>query len=530
MSEFVTKVLAELKSNRELNSSPLIKMIVESAEKSISLNESKEKIYFDLKNGLVAINENVKNTHLGEIIANFEKSEQTLDSQVRGIATEAGISKEINSLKESHSYANPVLKTQIDLFESYLNSGSPDFVLCEPFIKTFANHAYDSNIKKSIGSVQKYLAENAAKVKVLNAIYQMDSMRAQVYAPVSEELKKMLISESYSADVIKIKFGTAIPVINALVQDLRIIESTQLGTFTIGEGNGETSVHNLIAPAIKTQDGILMYTDNRFLSIRESAGLTGHETKIHVDEAFKITDLSPEYVNRTYGKFYQLCESYAMLGFKKTENGLGVESNALRGFKMSFDLNEKKEIVLNVNGEKFDATTFNVSESLALENGQNKARINTILENTENIFHFEFIKEVTNYRTLSEALVLHLNDEYYVCEKVNAADREWNKVNEHQLSQFFASKFNYDITSIFKIKIDEAVAEIKKIEEKKQIILSDIKKLEESVEKLNVAIHNAGNDVDTSSKLNGIKESIVLTIDALKKEYTEVDLLKKKVS
>jgi hypothetical protein len=379
-------------------------------------------------------------------------------------------------------------------------------------------------------SVQKYLAENSAKVKVLNAIYQMDSMRTQVYAPVSEELKKLLISESYSADVIKIKFGTAIPVINALVQDLRIIESNQYGTFTVGEGNGETRVNNVIAPAIKTEDGILMYTDNRFLSIREANGLTGHETKIHVDEAFKIADISPEYVKSNYGKFYALCESYAMLGFKKNETGLGVESNALRGFKMSFDLNENKEVILNVNGTKFDSANFVVSESLALETSQNKERINTILENSANIFHFEFIKEVTNDRTLSEALILNLNNEYYVCEKVNSADREWNKVNEHQLSQLFASKFNYDITAIFKVKIDEAVAEIKKIEEKKQTILTDIQKLEESVEKLNVAIDAAGYDVENSNKLSGIKESILSTIEALKKEYVDTDLLKKKVN
>lgn len=529
MSEFVTKILAELKSNRELNASPLIKMIVESAEKSISLKESREKIYFDLKSGLVAINENIKNPALGELISTFETNEQTLDSKVKGIATEAAISNQINSLKESQAYANPVLKTQIDLFESYLNSGSPDFVLCEPFIKTFENHRYDSNIKKSIDSVQKYLVENIAKVKMLNTIYQMDSMRTEIYAPVSEELKKMLISESYSADVIKLKFGTAIPVINALVQDLRIIESNQQGTFTVGEGNGETLVNNLIAPAIKTEDGILMYTDNRFLSIREANGLTGHETKIHVDEAFKITDISPEYVKATYGTFYSLCEAYAVLGFKKTEIGSGVESNSLRGFKMSFELNEKREVILNVNGSPFDSANFAMTESLALETTQNKERINRILENSGNVFHFEFIKEVTNYRTMSEALVLNLNNEYYVCEKVNSADREWNKVNEHQLSQFFTSKFNYDVTSIFKVKIDEAVAEIKKIEEKKQTILTDIKKLEESVEKLNVAIDAAGYDVENSNKLTGIKESILSTIDALKKEYVDTDLLKKKV-
>lgn len=529
MSEFVTKILAELKSNSELNSLPLVKMIVESSEKSISLNESKEKIYLDLKNGLTTINESVKNPILGVIISNFQKNEQTLDSKVQEIATEANLGKIITSLKESHAYSNPVIKTQIDLFESYLNSGSPDFVLCESFIKTFNGHAYDANVKKSVDSVQKYLTQNPAKVRVLNSIYQMDSMRTPIYAPVSEELKKMLITESYSADVLKIKFGTSVPVINALVNDLRVIESHQYGTFTIGEGNSETVVNNLIAPAIKIDNGILMYTDNRFLSIREAKGLTGHETKIHVDEAFKIADISPEYVKNTYGKFYEVCEAYATLGFKKTENGLGVESNSVRGFKMSFDLNENKELDLTVNGVKYNAATFNVSESLALASGVIKSKINKIFENASNVFHFEFIKEITNDRTLSEALVLHLNDEYYVCEKVNAADRNWNKVNEHELNQFFTSKFNYDVTSIFKVKIDESIAVLKKIEEKKQTILDDIKKLEESVEKLNVAIEEVGND-ENSIKLTNIKESIVSTIEALKQEYINIDLIKKKVN
>ena len=527
MSEFVTKILNELKSNTNLNSSPLVKMIVDSAEKSISLNESKEKVYSDLKSGLIVINETIKNPSLDVIISNFNKNEQTLDSQVREIAAGVGLAKTIGSLKESNAYSNPILKTQIDLFESYLNNGSPEFAICESFIKTFINHGYDSNIKNAVLSVQKYLFENAAPVRILNTIYHMESMPTQIYSTVNEELKKMLISESYSADVIKIKFGMAIPAINSLVNDLRIIESNHGGTFTIGDGNGETSVNNLIAPAIKTEDGILMYTDNRFLSIRESNGLTGHETKIHVDGAFKITDISPEYVRTTYGKFYEACEAYATLGFKKTENGLGVKCGSVRGLTMSFDLNESKGLDLNINGVKFDSATFNMSESLALESSLIKGRIGTILENIKNILHFEFIKEITNDRTLAEALVLHLNNEYYVCEKVNAADRSWNKVNEHELNQFFTSKFNYDVTSIFKVKINKAISEIKKIEEKKESILSDIKKLEESAEKLNVAI-TAADTAENSKKLSEIKESINVTIDALKKEYVAVDLSKKK--
>lgn len=528
MSEFVNKIMAELKTNATLQSEPLVKMIVESTEKSISLGENSEKIYSGLKNGLVSINEKVKSPALGVIISQFSKNETTLDSQVHKIATEANLAKHISALKSSNVYSNPVIKTQVDLFESYLNSGSPDFVLCESFIKSFNQHSYDSTVKGAVEKVKAYLNENASKVRMLNTIYQMETMRTPIYAPVSAELKQMLISESYTADVLKIKFGNTMPVVNLLVNDLMVIESNQFGTFTIGAGNGETRVNNMIAPAIKTKDGILMYTDNRFLSIREAEGLTGNESKIHLNENFKISDFSPEYVKTAYGQFYEFCEAYATLGFKTSEDGFGVESSLTKGIKMNFKLNESKNLDLYINGAKFESAT-SLYESLALESTQTKTRVKTILENSKNLFHLEFIKEITNDRTLSEALVLNLNESYYVCDKVNAAERVWSKVNEHQLNQFFTSKFNYDVTSIFKVKIDESIDAIKKIEERKTSILVDIEKLEKTSLKIDETIVNGQLDKEDEIKLSAIKESINTTISNLKKEYTEVDLLKKKV-
>jgi hypothetical protein len=528
MSEFVNKILAELKTNAALRSEPLVKMIAESTEKSISLGENREKIYAELKNGLLSINEKVKNPALGVIISQFSKNETTPDSKVHKIATEANLAKHIASIKSSTAYSNPVVKTQVELFESYLNSGSPDFVLCESFIKSFNLHTYDTAVKKAVDKVSAYLTENASKVRMLNTIYQMETTNTQIYAPINSDLKKMLISESYSADILKIKFGNTMPIINALVNDLMVIESNQFGTFTIGLGNGETRVNNLITPAIKTHDGLLMYTDNRFLSIREAKGLTGNETKIHLNESFKISDFSPEYVKNTYSKFYEFCEAYSTLGFKVSEDRLGVESNLARGIKMNFKLNESKNLELYINGEKFESSN-SLYESLALESTQTKARVKSILENAENLFHLEFIKEITNDRTLSEALVLNLNEAYYICDKVNAADRVWSRVNEHQLNQFFTSKFNYDVTSIFKVKIDESINAIKKIEERKHSILVDIEKLEKTALKIDETIVNGQLDNEDATKLTEIKESITATISNLKKEYARVDLLKKKI-
>jgi hypothetical protein len=529
MSEFVNKILAELKTNENLKSELLIKMIVESTEKSIALGESNEKIYQDLKSSIVSLNEKVNNPNLEVIVSQFLKNETTTDSTIHKIATEANLSEHINLIKGSNIYSNPVIKTQVDLFESYLNSGSPDFALCESFIASFNLHSYDATIKKSISSIGKYLNENAAKLKMLNTIYRMDSSRSPIYSSISNDLKEMLISESYSADVLKIKYGVSIPLVNELVNDLRIIESAEFGSFTIGEGNGETRVNNLIAPAIKTADGILIYTDNRFLSIREENELTGKESKVHVNENFKISDLSPEFVKSEYGKFYDICEAYATLGFTKNVDGLSVSSTLAKGVRMSFKLNEEKNLDIYINDSKFEKET-SLYEALAFESGATKSRVNLLLENVNNIFHLEFIKEITNDRTLSEAMVLNLNDSYYVCDKVNAADRVWTKVDEHQLNQFFNQKFSYDVSNIFKVKIDESIQLLKNIEEKKKAILLDIEKLEKTATKLDETINSNEIDSEDSKKLQSIKESILATIESLKVEYSETDLVKKKVA
>jgi hypothetical protein len=357
----------------------------------------------------------------------------------------------------------------------------------------------------------------------------MDSMGSPMYAGVSSDLKNMLITESYSADVVKVKYGTSVPLVTELVNTLSIIESANTGNFTLGEGNYDTKVTNLITPALKTADGLLLYTDNRFLSIRESKGLLGNEAKVHVDGAFKIADVDPNYVRTTYGNFYDVCEAYATLGFAKSEDGLGVESKSIRNFTLGFKLNEEKGVDLYINNTKIGTpASVNVSEALALEPNITKAKVAKIVENTNSLFNFEFIKEITNERILSEATLVKLNDSYFICEKVNSADRVWNQVNEFELYEFFKTKFGYDVSPIFKTKIEESVAGLKKIEESKKIILTDIAKLEGSVTKLTEAVNASGIEVSEIKKLESIKESIEATINKLKQDYIALDLSKKK--
>lgn len=529
MNEFVQRILAELKTNKAVSSEPLVKMLVESTEKSIALGENTDKIYSILKSGLTAISESTKNVNLEVICSQFTTNETTIDSQIAKIANGANLMAKIETIKESEAYSNPMIKTQADAFAAQLNAGTPDFSLCNSFLHTFEKYSYDATITKCMKEVSTYLTENRSTLAVLNTIYQLDMMRTPVYAGVSSDLKNMLVSESYSADIIKLKYANRVPIITNLINDLKLIESQENGTFTLGEGNYETRINDLITPAIKTEDGLLMYTDNRFLSIRESNGLLGNEAKIHVDGSFKIADVDPNHVKEKHPNFYDLCEAFVTLGFTKTSDGLGVESKSIRNFTMALKMNEAKDLDLYINGTMVGApNAVNISEAIALENHTTKSKVNRIVEGVKDIFNFEFIKEVSNDRLMAEATLVKLNDTYFICEKVNAADRVWNEVNEHEMYEFFKKKFNYDISPIFKTKIDETAAALNKIEERKRDILANISKLEESVKKLDLAINNKDLDSTETKKLETIKESIDVTINKLKEEYIRVDLLKKK--
>ena len=529
MNQFVQRILTELKTNESLKNELLVQVLTESIDKSIALNESDSSIYNSLKVGVVSINQRLKNPVLESILLQFAKNEDTPEAKINRIANEVNFAKKVELLKESAAYSNPVIKTQIDGLEKAVETGTPGFALCLPFINVFEQYSYDKTIKACLESVKEYVSKNRAKLSVISTISQLDSMNSPMYAGASSDLKNLLLSESYSADILKLKYGTSIPLVSNLINDLRIIESQETGSFTLGEGNGDTRVNNLIAPAIKTKDGLIMYVDNRFLSIRESKGLDGNEAKVHIDENFKIADLDPNFVKTNYGIFYNLCESYVTLGFAKTGDGLGVETNTIKNFKLGLRTNENKEIEFYINDNKIDQVNeSSMAEALALQPTQIKEKINSIVENTKNIFNFEFIKEVTNDRTLSESLIFNLNDSYYVCDKVNAADRVWKKVDENELYQFIAGKFNYDISKIFKVKIDEAVAIHKEIEEQKKAILENIEKLESSVTKLDEAAKNPNLDESETKYFVSLKENINSTINKLKEEYISLDLLKKK--
>lgn len=531
MKGFVNQLLNSLKYDEKLSKDPLVKMLIESTDKSILLGEHPVAIYNKLKEGVNAIAKKTKIPQLQAICEQFVKHESTPETKVHAIAKEISLSERIKDVKSSVLGKNPVIVAQLDLFEGHLLQGTPDYMLCEAFVKLLAPHQYDKVALKHMRVVKKYLNENQSKHLILNSIYSMDSMANEQYRNVSSDLKRMLLNESYTSDILKIKYGTTIPIVNQLVNDLRLLESKKQGFFTLGEGDSFTAISNMIAPATKAKDGFIVYTNDRFVSIRESKSLTGKETKIYFNGKVKIAEVDPNYVKSKFPRFYKVSEAFATLGFRKNIDGTGVESNSIRNFNLKLAVNENNGIDLYLNGNLVkDATQVSLNEAISLETAQTKQRLVNLLENTENLFNFDFIKEVTNERTMAEAKVLKINNDFYICEKLNAAEYEWNKVDEYQMYEFFAHKFNYDISPIFKTKIDEKVEKYQHIEKKKKEILGDVSKLEVTLDKLRTAIHNPDTEPDAVKKLEKIKESIESTMNALRQDYVGLDLIKKGIS
>lgn len=529
MTKFVNTILNELKTNQEFNAQPLIKMHVQSIEKSIALGESEASVYHNLKTGLASINDQLKNSTLSAVLEQFVKNEATTDSKHNALTKEVDLRSRIEGIKAANAYSDPMVKSVVESFEKAIASGAPDFLGCNDFVAAFSKYDYDIAVKTEISKVKSYMEANESKLHMLSAIAYFESLNTPMYTGLVADLKEMVVTENYTADIIKLKYGNLVPALKPLINSLKIVESKTTGSFTLGEGSTETRISNLIAPAVQIDNGMIVYADGRFLSIREAKGLTGNEVKVHLDENYKIADFNPAYVKEAHPEFYTLCEAFATLGFAKTSDGLGVESSVLRSFKLALKTNENQELSVYVNDNKVDSTNHvNVSESLVFENVGIKERVVRLLEKSDEICNFEFIKEASNDRLLKDALVLNLNNEYFVCEKLNAAERNWFKADEYQLYEFFAGNFNYDISPVFKTQIDAKVAEIQKIEETKKSILQNIEKLETSVAKLNEACTEKGLDPSEVSELEAIKESIEKKIHELKQNYISLDLYKKK--
>jgi hypothetical protein len=532
MKDFINSVLTELKSNPETRNNSLVKLVVESADKSISHGDSIETIYEGVKAGLIDINKHVESKSVKSVLDQFKKMEYKPESKLKHFAKMANLSGKLKAIKESHAYSNPIISHKVNQYEMKLKGGIPEFQLYPAFINDFNQHSIEESVNKAVIEVSNTVDSNIDKFEILNVIESMKGMNSEVYSSVIEGLTEMLVNNTYTSDIINLKFGKlGLSNVNNLVHTLKIHEDRKNGTFTLGAGNGLTSVRNEICPAIKSaRKSVLTFIDGRFIRITESNKLNGSEDEVHVKGGgFSVSTIKPNWVSNKFPDFYKLCESYAKLGFKSFDGG--VESTVSPKFKVEFRLNESRNLDLYVNENKVDSSNqANLTATLFGLGQDIQESVKTVILNSNSLLNLEFIKTVTNETTMSESTVYQLGGNYFLCKKPNAAERIWESVDANTLYEHFATNFKYDISPIVGDKINESIILNNQVQDRKEEILKNISKLEESIAKLNDTIHSKDTDSHRISDLEELKESIENSIEKLKEEYVNVDLIRKSVN
>jgi len=526
MRNFVDNVIVELNTDGELKKNSLVKMVTESASSSIKNGENPDAIYNKLRSSLDEISKNSNNSKLKDIIKKFDKNDETIDFKILEMSKVGRLAEKLGSIKESTAYSNPLISQKVDSYLVQINSGIKEFTLYPQFVKDFRSHLVEKSVELAISDIENKIDENRKNLEVLYSINQMKGgVNFPLYDTVCDYLKECLVNGKYTSDAIKMKFKDLdLPIVNSLVENLKALESQNSDVFTIGNGDGNTRVDNVIAPATKGSNGVVIYHDDRFISISESKELTGNESKVHINAGgFIISTLSPEYVKESHSNFYTLCESYAKLGFKKSENHSGVESSLVRNFKMGFAINADNNLDLLINDEVVEnAKTVNISEALVMESNEVNALTNIIFENLDSFSNFEFIKKASNHRTLKESTVFKLKGSYFLCEHTNAADRDWKKVNSLELYEYFLGNYKYDIKNTFGTELTKDYRKKLKQEKKKYKLQENISKLEETVTKLDEALSHKGLDTSKISKLEKIKENVLDQVSMFKERYITV--------
>jgi hypothetical protein len=532
MKTFVNNTINELTTNEDINKHSLVKVLVESVNNTIKMGGGLSSAYTSLKKGLTDINEHLKNDSIATVLGQFEKFESSDESRLIEMNSEVGLISIIEKIKSSDCYSDPVVMHKTTVLENSLSKGYPEFKHYGSFLNSFLPHTYDNVIKESVEYVTNYLNNNQEKLLVLDAIYEMNYSGRVLYEDQIEGLSKMLINESYSSEAIKLKLNGELPVLNKLYKTLALHESARNDKFTIGNGNSNCKVTNTIVPSIKLDEsGLLFYMDNKFMSIANKTK-NNKKDSLSIGKKSIIKEISGDYIKENFKDFYKLCESFHMLNFQPNESGNGIVSNTIRNMVLEFKVEEDGNLNLYLNENLIkDPSKFNFSEVLVLEKTDVKNRVANVLQSINSIFNFEFIKTISNNVSRKEAYIIEANGDYHVCEKLNQVERSWKKeINEYKLYNYVLENFKYDISPIFKVKIDEATSKIKEIENRKVEIKSNINVLEESITKITTTLSSGEIDERYSDNLENIREQLEKKIISLKEAVVTEDLKKKELA
>ena len=511
MNSLIQELTNELKSNQNVSDSIVVRMVLESINNSALLGVPSAQILEASLSNLSDLADATMNESLKEIVAKFMKMAENPTKRLQDMAKEAGIELKIKALKESSIYKDPTFKYSLSVVEQKLTV-TPEFRVIGLLIEALSSFSYDTEVSDTIDSLNSYVNENRAKLEVINAIFEMRQTGAVLYSDAINQLETCLLENTFSADVIKMKLRgkSNIPVINRLVNTLSMVEAKAEGRFNIGVGNGDARVKSVVAPFYKvSESSAIVFVDNKFVKLTED------ESPVQIS-----TEEISEHV-----EFIELCEAFSNLNFRDKESEIVTKGRAL---EVAFAVNETGTLTLKINGSVVeDLTRIELSEIFLMEQLETRAQFVKLFNGLDMIVNLEFAKKLVNERLDSDSIVFTLGEEIYVFEKYGNT-RVVKKMEGLAFHNYVMERFNYDVSELYAIELEEREQFVRQIEEDKKNVEMDLAKLEETIAKLDEALRDETLSEEYQTQLSDLKISIEKNVNTLRNHYISLDQSKKK--
>jgi hypothetical protein len=163
-----------------------------------------------------------------------------------------------------------------------------------------------------------------------------------------------------------------------------------------------------------------------------------------------------------------------------------------------------------------------------MEQMETRATLTKLFNNLDMIVNLEFAKKIVNERLDADSIVFTIGEALYVFEKY-AHTRIVKKMQGLDFHNYVMEKFNYDVSEMYAIELEERERFVRQIEEDKKSVEVDLYKLEQTIAQLDEALSDPGLSEEYHNQLSDLKVAIEKNVNSLKNHYIELELSKKKV-
>jgi len=494
MNDLTKNLIQDLKATQAVSESRMLQMVVAGLEANINSSGNIDQALADL----AEVSEKLQSTELDAIVKKFNEMSNTPAKKLKMIENGAAVLPKIAQIKESAAYADPIFKTVVNGLEKYA-AVNPEPIIIDSVIAKLSPFAFDSTVKSVVTDLTNYVKENRAVLAIFNTIADLKKAPNAYYAQVCEKLEAAILEGRTSVDALTMILAeaTAQPVVKSLLNKLAQFESAQNGGFNLGSGNSSTKINPVIGVYTKTANGVRVLIENHIIDMNDEEEA----------EVVPFSSLSQE------DEFTQTAKAYTDLGFKPTEHGVEAKGKANT---IAFKVTPEGEVSFEINGKiAEDLNSSEIYKTLVVESIAFKNNVAKILENAGMIAQFQFVQRFVTEGAQSYAINTEKSGIFVL-------DRQGlKKYDALGFHKYVAETFKYDVSDLFSIQLSERAEFIKRTNERKANIKSDILKLEESISQLDAVIAEA--DEETQDQLETLKHTINSSIVGLKNEYLSLD-------